>query len=88
MSEGEFKKRIKAFRNNTHRLKVFSDEEATMIQNSMVLLVAEAKQDFPEGFIGEMDTLAEEESGTGDSPHHDQLIKISKWFVKWFGENK
>ena len=47
MSEkiGEFKKRIKAFRNNTTRLRVFSDEEATMIQDSIVLLIDEMKQD-------------------------------------------
>lgn len=42
---GEFQKRIKAFRNNTNRLRVFTDQEATMIQNSMILLVGEAKKE-------------------------------------------
>jgi len=74
--EGEFKKRIKAFRNNTNRLKVFSDEEATMIQNSMVLLVEEAKQDLEPEF-----SECAEPDGTDTLI---VIIELSKW-EKWFG---
>lgn len=80
MSKGEFEKRIKAFRKNTYRLRVFTDEEATMIQNSMILLVEEAKKDFPIWNNRDIEARL-----TGDVLL--DLVKAKdKWATKWFGE--
>jgi len=85
---GEFKKRIKAFRKNTNRLKVFTDEEATMIQNSMILLVEEAKKEFPSrrDFLEVMKYI--ELGFSDDKPYKKFLLntvkKAKDAMEKWF----
>ena len=71
---GEFQTRIKAFRKNTNQLRVFTEEEATMIQNSIIDLVSIAKKEFETIKSATYGTLTE------------RISVIKEWFERWFGE--
>ena len=78
---GEFEKRVRAFQRNTLRLKVLTDQQSTLVKDSMLALVEEAKKEFPV-------SLFDLQKASVDPLTDEQCHELVKWVEKWFGDGK